>query len=87
LSLHQMMACTNCILSLRGRKWLETAQASWAASLANKLVFFHHAENFDAGSRERLLKDFSSALQKQANNMDKTHSSSMLLLVSMRGWQ
>jgi hypothetical protein len=28
LSLHQMMACTNCILSLRGRKWLETAQAS-----------------------------------------------------------
>jgi hypothetical protein len=21
-------------------------------------VFFHHAENFDAGSRERLLKDF-----------------------------
>jgi hypothetical protein len=40
--------------------------------LAIALVFFCHAQNFDAGSGERLLKDFSKNWQKRANSVVRT---------------
>jgi hypothetical protein len=72
LSLHQMMARTIAYCPQEdGNGWkLQTLHEQLHLAIA--LVFFRHAQNFDARSGERLLKDFSKNWHKRANSVVRT---------------
>jgi hypothetical protein len=72
LLLHQMMARTIAYcLREDGNGW-KLQKLHEQLHLVIALVFFRHAQNFDAGSGERLLKDFSKSPNKCANSMVRT---------------
>jgi hypothetical protein len=58
LLLRQMMACMIAYCPREDGNGWKLQKLHEQLHLAIALVFFHHAQNFDAGSGERLLKDF-----------------------------
>ena len=58
LSLHQMMARTIAYCPQEDGNGWKLQKLHEQLHLVIALVFFRHAQNFDAGSGERLLKDF-----------------------------
>jgi hypothetical protein len=72
LLLHQMMAHTIAYCPREDGNGWKLQKLHEQLHLVIALVFFRHAQNFDAGSGERLLKDFSKNWHKRANSMVRT---------------
>jgi hypothetical protein len=69
LSLHQMMARTIAYCPREDGNGWKLQELHEQLHLAIALVFFRHAQNFDAGSGERLLKDFFKKLAQTCQHL------------------